>query len=399
MADDDGSNIADAVSGGTGDSFQDVTSQSWGGGVGNSCMGAILGLILFFGSFILLSWNEGRSVHEIRNLDEGERLVISVPAAQPDPTNQNKLIYTTGQTATNDVLSDTSFNFNLNALQLNRIVQMYQWKEKSESKTEKKLGGGSETVTNYTYTKEWSEAALPSNAFKHPEGHANPPMQLSSAHYAAQTVALGGFYLTQPFISQISNTEPYPLNAQTYAMMAPAWQASFKLNGSEYYMGADPANPAIGDMKVAFTFIRPVQVISVIGKQDSGRITPYYTKNGVINLLSLGSVDPTSMFVHAKHTNMLMTWGLRAGGWFMMFLGLTLMMSPLSAIANVIPMLGGLIGFGSSALAGIVSFFLSVVTIAIAWFVYRPLLALLLVGGAVAVIAGLIVHRKKSKLA
>jgi hypothetical protein len=71
-------------------------------------------------------------------------------------------------------------------------------------------------------------------------------------------------------------------------------------------------------------------------------------------------------------------------------------MSPLGVIADFIPFLGSIVRMGT----GIIAFFMAIVvgtiTIAIAWFYYRPLLAvgILAVG---AVIAGVIVYIGRSR--
>ena len=71
-------------------------------------------------------------------------------------------------------------------------------------------------------------------------------------------------------------------------------------------------------------------------------------------------------------------------------------MSPLAVIADFIPFLGSIVRMGT----GIVAFFLAIVvgtiTIAIAWFYYRPLLAIgILAAGAV--IAAAVIYLGRSR--
>jgi hypothetical protein len=39
------------------------------------------------------------------------------------------------------------------------------------------LGGGTTTTTTYDYTRQWSDDAINSSKFKHPDNHQNPEIQ------------------------------------------------------------------------------------------------------------------------------------------------------------------------------------------------------------------------------
>jgi len=81
----------------------------------------------------------------------------------------------------------------------------------------------------------------------------------------------------------------------------------------------------------------------------------------------------------------------------MMFIGLSLIFKPLSTLGAVIPFLGNLLGMGLGLIAGLISFVLTLITIALAWVFYRPLLGigLLLVAGGV----GYFLWKKKQEMA
>lgn len=139
------------------DRFTEVTSQSWGSRIGGAFKGIVLGLVLFVLAFPLLFWNEGRAVKTYQTLKEGGRNVVTVAADSVEAANAGHLIHVTGLADTDATLTDPVFNVSAKALKLKRSVEMYQWKEGSSSKTKKKLGGGTETTTEYSYSKEWSE--------------------------------------------------------------------------------------------------------------------------------------------------------------------------------------------------------------------------------------------------
>ena len=101
------------------------------------------------------------------------------------------------------------------------------------------------------------------------------------------------------------------------------------------------------------------------------------------------------MFAAAQTTNQYMTWGLRALGFLLMFIGMSSIFKPLSVLADVVPFIGSLVGVGTSVVAFFISAFCSLMTIAIAWLASRPLLgiALLIVSAGLAV--GLFTLAKK----
>ncbi len=120
------------------DSFTEITHQSWGSRIGGSIKGILFGLILFVAAFPLLFWNEGRAVKRYKTLKEGGGMVVSVKSGNIDNANVGKLIHISGKAEAVDSLTDPVFGVSTKGLKLNRVVEMYQWTEASESKTKKK---------------------------------------------------------------------------------------------------------------------------------------------------------------------------------------------------------------------------------------------------------------------
>ncbi len=92
------------------------------------------------------------------------------------------------------------------------------------------------------------------------------------------------------------------------------------------------------------------------------------------------------MFQDAQDANSFMTWLLRAVGFIMMFAGLSMILKPLSVLADLIPFIGDIIEVGTGIIAFLVALPLTLITIAIAWLFYRPLIAiplLIIAGGAI----------------
>jgi hypothetical protein len=126
-------------------------------------------------SFVVLFWNEGRSVRTARALAEGKAAVVSIDAGRVDAARDGKLVHVSGLATTDQTLKDPQFRVSAPAIRLQRIVKMYQWRERSETRTQRTLGGGQEQVTTFTYAKDWSDTPIDSTRFKKPAGHENPP--------------------------------------------------------------------------------------------------------------------------------------------------------------------------------------------------------------------------------
>lgn len=367
------------------DSYTEVTSESWFGRIGGAIKGVLFGLVLFIVAFPLLFWNEGRSVKTYKTLKEGGGAVVTVASERVDPANAGKLVHVTAKANTEATLSDPLFGASAKALKLVRTVEMYQWVEKTEKKTKDKLGGGTETVTTYTYNKEWSGRLNNSSNFKKASEHQNPSaMPYESTQQVAPEVTLGAFVLSPSLVSKINNYGPLPIANDT--VLSPEIQGKVKQSGSGFYVGADPAAPQVGDARITFMVANPTEV-SVIAKQKGNTFEPYATKaGGTIELLQTGVHTAAEMIQKAQADNNVMTWVLRLVGFIVMLVGLGMILKPLSVVADVVPILGNIVGAGIGFIAFLVAAMLSLATIAIAWIVYRPLLGGLLLVAAVALV-------------
>lgn len=354
-------------------SVTEITTTSWISRLGNSAKGIIAGLILLAISFVLLFWNEGRAVQRAKVLQEGAAKVISVSADSINPANDGKLIHVSGKGFSSAQLKDNFFNIQMSALGLKRNVEMYQWQEKSQSTTEKKVGGSTEKTTTYSYEKVWSETLLSSNDFKEAATHQNPPRLLyPSEKYLASAVKLGAFELTQAQLTSLDDWQKFTLTS-----LQPMPNNGKITNGS-LYLGNDPANPAIGDLKISYQYLPDGLEMSIVARQVNSTFAPFATANGNISLIKTGNHSAEAMFSIAKRANHSMTWVLRIIGFLLMFFGFNLIFAPLAVLGDVIPIVGSIIGVGVALMSLLLALPLSLAIIAIAWLVYRPVLAIVL---------------------
>lgn len=367
------------------DSFRVTTSQSWFGRLFESIKSVLFGLVLFVLAFPLHFWNEGRAVRTARSLSEGLGAVVSVPADAVAPGNEGKLVHVGGAVKTDAPVVDDELGVQAGAVTLLRKVEMYQWKESESKETRKKLGGGEETVTTYRYELGWAGGRIDSSGFKDPEGHQNPPAPpLESRSFVADPVRVGAFTMSREQIGRLGGDTPLRVEASAAGKLPEALRGKLRVEDGRFFSGADAAAPKLGDVRISFAAIRPATV-SLVGVQAGGSFAPYQARAGdAILLVEEGTHTAAQMFQVAQDRNATFTWFLRGAFFFMMFLGLFLVFRPISVFADVIPLFGTILGAGIGLFAFLGAAILSIVTIAIAWVVVRPLLGvgLLVVAGA-----------------
>jgi len=381
----------------------ETTTQSWGSRLGDSMKSVIFGLGLFVAAFPVLFWNEGNSVKTAKALDEGEGACVPVEQiTKVDPEYEGQLVHMSGQATTKDVLSDEAFGVSLPAIALKRTTEMYQWIEDKKTEEKKNVGGSVTKTTTYTYRQDWSSEAISSSGFKE-AGHDNPgSIEFPSQETRAANVTFGAFRLNEKQIARIGSAQAYAfptdwvcrverVQRQGNLLLVPNRETRANaLNNRDV-----SAQPRIGDMRVKIEVILP-HAISIVAKQKGDTFVSYLAKTKKkVDLLQDGTVDAAEMFEAARSANTFLTWCVRIGGFLMMFIGLGMVLKPLSVLADVLPFLGDLVEMGNGIIAGLVSFVCSLVTIAIAWVFYRPVLGIILLALAGGGIFLLVQKRRK----
>lgn len=389
-----------------------VTKQSWFSRLGKAFSGMLAGVVLVFGSAGVLVWNENRAVQTERALTEGAGAVISLdengyaPPPYPDDFNsRDELIHVTGRLEVPNrmYLRD---NFTLpkavpeTATRLERVVEMYQWKESSKSETRNKLGGGTETVTTYSYAMGWSETEQNSGSFAEPTGHQNPPMPYKSETYSEDRRLVVGestWKVGADKVAQLGTAEPVQLS------QADVDELTFWVRGSNtpvalsqnaLYLGQNPMRPQIGDLRISYR-VAQADTASVVAMDDMPDLVPFTTSNGrEIYLIAEGKVAAADMFAKAQADNVTLTWLWRGGGVFAMFVGFGLVFGLLGVIADVIPVLGSVVRFGTGLISFGLTLILAPLVIGLAWIAVRPVLAFGLIGAGL-VLGGLLVWRAR----
>jgi hypothetical protein len=365
--------------------FSVTSSTGWGGRIKNSFAGIIFGLILVAGSCIGLWWNEGSAVKRYADIKYGVENYVAADSASVDSSKQGNLVYMTGTTAAGSTPSDKKFGIDAaGTLKLSREVEMYQWKEKKSETSKKKMGGGKETVTTYSYSKEWSSGLEDSTKFKDPDAPDNPAkMRFSKFSATGEPITVGAFTLTDTFLNKLNDYQDMPIDSLD--SVAPEVREGATIVAGALYYGDDSNSPQVGDTQVKFLTV-PTGDVSIIAEQSGSNLTPHQAKHHTLAELRTGIHSADAMFQKAADERKMMTWIIRGVGFLAMMIGLNLLVRPLTVIADVIPFVGNIVGAGLGAIMALLAAVISFVVIALAWVAYRPVIGISLLVGAAALI-------------
>ena len=484
------------------DSFTETTHTTWFQRIGKAFKGIVIGFILFIVAFPLLFWNEGRTIKQTKSLKQTESELNLAKCDEINQDFESKPVYMTGDAKTEETLEDDYFPVMVNGFKLRRNVEMFQWVEEEHTETKRNIGGSEDTVTTYTYSKQWVDHPIDSSSFKETLGHENPSWDFDGGEVEAKTGTLGAFMLTKSIIGKMTwfeplkvkepkaeepaeqpaqpavstpeeqtapnkpatepsapetpaveeapatpetpaveeppavpetpaveeapaapetpaDDDPFDIPSQTTAGTASEMEAAAPIAdnapvttqtaestapvedsapiatsskdvppGYMYYNGGfyrgNPRQLSVGDVRVTFEYIPGSGTISLISGQQGDTFAPYQTKYNQIELVERGVVSPEAMFKHAHNANSMICWALRLVGFLMMFFGLKMILEPLKVLADVVPFIGTIVGMGTGFIAFILAAGLSLITIAIGWVYYRPLIGIpLLIAGLV----------------
>lgn len=365
------------------------TSTSWFSRLGGALTGALFGFVLFIAAIVALFWNEGRSVATYKSLVEGQSIVVAADASRIDPALEGKLIHIESDVKPEgDVVDAETGITGSGVIGLKRTVEMYQWVEEKSSKTEKKLGGGEETVTTYTYSKEWSEDAQDSSKFQETTGHENPDFWLSSQETLVEKAQLGAFNVEGSQIASVGARETLPITDETAAEASDTlgYPGEGRAVMQALYFGANEKAPEIGDTKIRFEKI-VLPEVSIVAMQHGDSLKDYTTQNGyTLFLLASGREPAAKMFADSQAENVVLTWVIRVAGIVGLFVAFALIFRIFSVIGDVVPFIGSLIGFGTGLISFVLALAIGVTVIAIGWFAVRPLLSIGLIVGVAALV-------------
>ena len=352
--------------------------------IGNSFKGVVGGFIFLVLGVILLWWNEGNNVKNLKTTAELEDSYVDVKSNKVDSKNDGKLIATHGKLINEKELTDETFGVTIKTPIMKRTVEVYQWKENSN--TDK------DGNTTYSYDKDWSERLIDSSDF-HETGHDNPTSKLyEDKTYTSDDVKVGAFSLSSEQVEKLSTKANFTeFNQETINGL------NLKITNNYITNSEDFENPKIGDVRISFTFNNSTEV-SVLAIQSDDSFIDFTSKAGKkVNRIVDGSHNGKDMIESIRSEDKFMKWILRFFGFIICMAGFRTILKPISAITSYVPLLGSLVGTAMGLVSFVLSLSLSLFVIAIAWIRFRPIVGISLIAIVVALIIFLIIRSKKKK--
>ena len=406
--------------------FTETRTTGYGSRLGNSCMAIPMGIILFLVATALLWWNEGRAVHRAQDIKQVAKTAQSIgDISNANTSLDGQLIHTTGTASTEDILSDDLFGIKTNALAIVRSAEYYQWKENEKHETKDKLGGKQEEIITYTYERDWTADPINSSRFKDPDYQNvnNVIWEIEDMRVIASNVSFGTYILPELFISDIvskqsDNVSPLMISADNPALKQlnenvmkalgdnvrpEAAQVKDSLAyvhvfGNQVYIGFNPSNPSIGDIRLTFEQLSPSCNISLIAVPTNGTFTTFQAKHDANEYeLRVGTWTLDQMIKQANDENATLTWILRILGVIIVIAALKMIFGILVTILKLVPFLASIMNLGVSLVCGVLGFVWSLIVIAIAWIFYRPLLGIALLVIAAGLVYWLVIKGKKQQ--
>ena len=282
---------------------------------------AIAVILLLFGLGLTL-WNEYRTIRVSLMLNKAEKTLVEADASGAiDPSCDGKLVHLTGVTQSAEPLRDRETGVEVDALLLKRTVSYYQLVEYRDDQ-----------AGEVTYYEDWTDKPLSSQDY-YMASRKNTNfayIRLSDKKDTCGTVSLGGYRLPARLIGWTRN---YTDNVQIRVpdenlteLIAQARNASKEnsrvpvtVSGNSIYVGWDPSEPRIGDVKIEYSIV-PHGPVSVLGKAQGDEIVQY-GKGREYHILSImeGYHNAGAILDEERENN-------RGGGWLVRIFGCILLL-------------------------------------------------------------------------
>ena len=351
---------------------------------GNSFKGIAGGFVLILIGIVLLWWNEGNNVKNIKTTAEMEKVVIDVKSDKVDSKNDGKLIATNGELINEQELTDEALGVTIKTPKMIRVVEVYQWDEHSST--------DDDGHTTYSYSKKWSDKIIDSGDF-HNKNKKNPTTKLfENQTFTSSDVKVGAFSLSSNQIERLSTKA----NFNSYN---PEKTKELNLTVSGKYLtnSSDLDNPKIGDTRIEILY-HDGSELSVLAVQQGNTFVDYVSKyDKRVNRIMDGTHSGKEMINVIKEEDKFFKWIMRLIGVLLTVFGFAAILKPISAITSFVPILGSIVGGAVALVSLVLGLALSLVIIAVAWIRFRPLLGICLLIVVALLVAFLIIRSKKAK--
>ena len=376
-----------------------TTRTTYGQRLKNSGSAIVAGIIMFVIGTVLLFWNEGRTIKTTRMIKQADKVCVELPdVGTVDNAFDGKLVHLTGFATTQEEFADSTFGVYANQiLSMRREVEYYQMVERTETETKKKLDGSEETTTTYYYDEKWVSDPVDSKDFYDSDRKdANWTLIVcDDQEFVAKEATVGAYRIPERMVDALSaeNRMSIHPDPEVLAVVDEIAKRNFytrkdlvQVVDNTIYVGLNPAQPAIGDVRIKFYEV-PQEKVSIMAIVKGDSFTKFEHENGKsMELIRDGEVSKDEMIEQEKASNKAIAWGLRILGFLLIYFGLKNIFKFVDALFKIVPLVTNLVSFGISLACFIVALAWSIIVISVGWIFYRPVLGIsMLVVGIAAI--------------
>ncbi len=224
----------------------------------------IIGVLLIVSSVIIICYSGYKTIKVLMNRSNLNNKINEVKSTIVDKNNNDKLVFMNGYLILNKDLEDREFNVSVRTSKLERIVEVYQYKENRED---------DET---YSYETDWYNELIDSSKFKNSE-YKNPSDIKYQSEVYYNDAFLGAFKFNNKEIDDLGlNSRYLDLDSEF------ASKNGFNISNEYYTTSKDIDFPEVGDIRISFRYNNSNSA-SVIAKQSNNMFEDYKLNNTLIN--------------------------------------------------------------------------------------------------------------------
>jgi hypothetical protein len=288
----------------------------------------LLGIVLFLASFWLLQ----KSIVRTDYTDVADR-AIEITESKGD----SEFVYVTGELKSDELLSDGLYMDEGEYLIVNRIVEMYAWTESVEK--------DEDDFKYYNYETKWVEEVPDSREFNEDRYHENPEKAERNLKEMVNKATVGGYEvdlnkLRLPGLESLNLSEDN-VTLYNYEELQSDEDYDYIYNGYGTF-----EEPDVGDIRIRFSVLKPDNKVTVYGRLDGKELVAHHgeQEKGLYRVFD-GTLDDAKSVLAGEYKTA-GTMG-EIGVMILMWIGLMLILKPLSVSLELIPFLGK---FGKGAL-------------------------------------------------
>ncbi|MFC1599556.1 TMEM43 family protein [Patescibacteria group bacterium] len=288
----------------------------------------LLGIVIFLASFWLLH----KTIVRTDYTDVADR-AIEITESKGD----SEFVYVTGEFKSDELLSDGLYLDEGEYLVIDRTVEMFAWVETVET--------DEDDFKYYDYDKQWVDEVPDSSKFDDDRYFENPEKPERNLKEEVNTATVGGYEvdLNKLRLPSLSPLELSDNNVTLYEFE--------ELQSDENYDYIFDGNgtfeePEVGDVRIKFSVLEPYNKVTVFGRLDGKELVAHHQdqEKGLYRVFD-GTLDDSKSVLAGEYKTA-GTMG-EIGVMILMWIGLMLVLKPLSVSLELIPFLGK---FGKGAL-------------------------------------------------